>query len=246
MDNYKFTGKNRDRMRNNRHESAKERQLREDKKVEEFFSDVKPEKQQINVTVNVDIAKQLKAAYDKVAPRVKKTVQKIPSVHFSKKLMFGCAAIMLSVAALSTVRNDESQEVAFEGATSQEVQGVTVEQEQPDFAYAVPDKDIVPTYDETRKSVSYVDTIGSKRATISQQPIPANELDNELFLLKVAQASNIDKEFPSSSGGVFIGDNREQNVQTAIFKYENNLVFLQIAGIVDPQIIIDYIASLQM
>jgi hypothetical protein len=74
--------------------------------------------------------------------------------------------------------------------------------------------------------------------------VPENKIDNEFFVFEVAQSFNIDKEFPSDKGGVFIGENQEQQVQTAIFRSNDVLVFIQLESIVNPNTLIEYINNL--
>jgi len=243
MNDYKFTKNSRQRMRSST-AAEREQQRQEDKKAEEFFSDVKPEKQQINVTVNIDAVKQVKDLYRKLQPGVVQLKSKIPGLKISKKFLQAGLAIALlgiGIGGVSSLTSDNNQ---GENDTPS-VQGVAVIQE-PDFDFALPEQDVSPAYDTSTNSVNYETTIDTVKAVVSQQPIPENELDNEFFTLKVAQAFNINKEFPSDSGGVFIGENREQQVQTAILKYEDNLVFIRVSKIIQNDKIIDFINKLQI
>ena len=99
-------------------------------------------------------------------------------------------------------------------------------------------------YDSSKKVASFRDKLLNKNIVVSQQEVPEDKKSNEQFLLEVATAFNINKEFKSDKGGVFIGENQEQLVQTAIFRHKDLLVFIQTESIYPNDTLIDYINGL--
>jgi len=173
----------------------------------------------------------------KFLPKIKKLIASFGPI----RLALSGVVVLFLVVGFGLVRGASNS-----NNDTSSVQGVSSEAaiEAPFEVLEAPDNAQPARYDSEKKVSNFQDSLEGKRLVVSQQQVPENKIDNEFFVFEVAQSFNIDKEFPSDKGGVFIGENQEQQVQTAIFRSNDVLVFIQIESIVNPNTLIEYINNL--
>ena len=120
----------------------------------------------------------------------------------------------------------------------------------PDFAYSLPkgdegqaDKKV--RYDEKRKLVNFVDSIGGVSITVSQQPLPGGFADNaEDKVRKLAADFSATQVLATANPTAYLGTSAE-GPQTVIFSKKGLLVFMYSASKIDDHDWAEYITNLQ-
>ena len=168
----------------------------------------------------------------KTTPKIKEVIVKVGPVKWSIAIV----TILFFTFGFTLFSSSTKDNPSVQGVSTGEVAVPTFE------TIEAPNNNT--KFDSDKKVASYEDEIAGSKIVVSQQQVPDEEKSNGLFLLKVAQAFNIQKEFQSDKVDVFIGENQEQQVQTAIFRYKELLVFIQTETIYQNQVLLDYINEL--
>jgi len=174
----------------------------------------------------------------RILPKIKAFIVRVGVVRWG----LGILAVLFSVSMLNLLGGADN------AATPSAVQGVATESvfnSEPEFEIISAPEAKEFRYDAERRVVSYADQIAGAQAVISQQQISNEQANDDTFLLQVAQSFNLQTEFQTDNGGVFVGDNRDQQIQTAILTYDELLIFIQIQSILEPFSIIEYVNALE-
>lgn len=100
-------------------------------------------------------------------------------------------------------------------------------------------------YDPERKVISYVDTLEGSEITLSFQELEPQQINDPTFLSTAAESFSLSVPVDSDKGEVYIGDNSRNNVQIAVFLYNDLLSFIQTRVIYDVDTLVEYINALQ-
>jgi len=185
--------------------------------------------------------KSVKPTVNTLKPKLTRTFKNVVVAIGPVRVAIGTVGMLFIILAFGLISGTTDQK-----NDSPDVQGVSVAPEiaEPTFETIAAPENVQARFDQARQVASFQDTLAGSPVVVSQQQVPDNEKSNELFLLKVAQSFGISKEFQSDKGGVFIGDNQEQQVQTALFRYKDLLVFIQTESIYPNDVLVEYINSL--
>jgi hypothetical protein len=212
----------------------------------------KAEPQTVNIQIQIPTISldRLKAIRDIASLTVKKfsrgwqqaTVKLIKlTERMQRRLLIGASAVAILLVAgligmqLQHAAHTKSAELAAQLITDK-ANNVAVNS-QPTFTPVQSSQALTPaagaatkqqtSYDGSKNTYSFTDTVGGKSILVSQQPVPNKFKNATEAVMTVAQSLGANESTSTDDGTAYIASDSKSNSQTVVFTKNNLLLFIQ-------------------